>query len=366
MSVHGKDSTKKILKFGVPQGSILGPLLFIIYINDIPEIHKFAKFILYADDANIILTGKNMKEIEEQLSELSAALMNWVDSNGLALNLKKTNYMIFSRQKIDKNNLKLVMANTEIHRKTEARFLGVIVDDKLNWTQHITSLKTKMCRYVGIMYKIKNLIPIQVRLQIFHSFVQSHINFCSLVWGFSAKANIDSLFASQKKGMRAVMPGYVNFSYKDGALPSHTKSYFNKFNVLTVQGVIAKNALIFMNKIDNFPWLLPLSVRETIAPDAPSHGSTHDTCQEWQTKYGSFCYNKSIFYKGPLISIDPVCSQLSTPSEVLSFNAHKNNIKGMLLQLQNNGNINEWQMDNFLLYTISGLRRSARLNRPQE
>ena len=133
--------------------------------------------------------------------------------------------MIFSRQKIDNNNFKLVMANTKIHRKTEARFLGVIVDEKLNWTRHIMSLKSKMSKYVGIMYKIKNMIPIQVCLQIFHSFVQSHINFCSLVWGFSAKSNIDSLFVSQKKGMRAVMPGYVNFFYRDGPslpIPNHS------------------------------------------------------------------------------------------------------------------------------------------------
>ena len=366
VSINGKDSSKKLLKYGVPQGSILGPLLFIIYINDIPEIQKFAKFILYADDANIILTGKNMKEIEEQAAELSTALMNWVDSNGLALNLKKTNYMIFSRQKIDNYNFKLVMANAEIHRKTEARFLGVIVDEKLNWTRHIMSLKSKMSKYVGIMYKIKNLLPSQIRLQIFHSFVQAHINFCSLVWGFSAKTNIDALFASQKKGMRAVMPGYVNFSYQDGALPSHTKPYFNQFNVLTVQGVIAKNVLIFMNKIRNFPQLLPISIRETIASEAPGYGSTHETCIEWQKKYGGFCYNKSIFYKGPLMSIDPNFSQLSTDTNVLAPNAYKNNIKRILLQLQAEGNTIEWQMDNFPLYTIPGLRRSARLNQLED
>ena len=362
VSVSGKDSGKKILEFGVPQGSILGPLLFIIYINDIPEIQKFAKFILYADDANIIVTGNNMKDIEEQVAKLSTALINWVDSNGLALNLKKTNYMIFSRQKIDNYNLNLVIGNTQIHRKTEARFLGVIVDEKLNWTRHITALKSKMSNYVGIMYKIKNLLPVRARLQIFHSFVQSHINFCSLVWGFSAKTNIDALFASQKKGMRAVMPGYVNFFYHDGTLPSHTKPYFNKFNVLTVQGVIAKNVQIFMNKVHNFPELLPISVQETIASDAPRHGSTHETCAEWQKKYGSLCYNKSIFYKGPLISIDPNFSELSTYANALSPNAYKNNTKRILLKLQSAGGTDEWQMDNFPLYTIHGLRRSPRLN----
>ena len=135
--------------------------------------------------------------------------------------------MIFSRRKLS-HNLRLVIEGTEIQRTSEARFLGVLVDDKLKWSQHVKTLKSKMSRYVGIMYRVKSLIPIQARLQLFHSFVQSHINFCSLVWGFSAKSNIDSLFVCQKKGLRAVMPGYVNFFYKDGLLPAHTKSSFNK------------------------------------------------------------------------------------------------------------------------------------------
>ena len=95
VTINGKDSSKKAIQYGVPQGSILGPLLFVIYINDIPEICKFAKFILYADDANIIVTGNSMIEISEQVTELCKVLLKWVDSNGLALNLKKTTYMIF-------------------------------------------------------------------------------------------------------------------------------------------------------------------------------------------------------------------------------------------------------------------------------
>ena len=68
-----------------------------------------------------------------------------------------------------------------------------------------------MARYVGIMYRIRSHVPLQVRVQIFHSFVQSHFDFCALVWGFAAKSHIDSLFTQQKKGMRAIMPGHVNF-----------------------------------------------------------------------------------------------------------------------------------------------------------
>ena len=302
VTIDGKESSKKYLKFGVPQGSILGPLLFIIYINDIPGILKLAKFILYADDANIILTGENMQEIEEKFTKLANVLVEWVDSNGLALNLKKTNYMIFSKQKICSNFAPLI-ANTFIERKTSTRFLGVIVDDQLNWSEHITALKTKMARYVGIMFKIKSFLPMAARLQIFHSFVQSHINYCSLVWGFASKSNIESIFTIQKKSIRAIMPGFVNYFYKDGIVPEHTKPFFAKYNILTVQGVIVKNTLIFMQKIHKYPSNLPLSLRETIADDSPTHGSTYETCQEWLTRYNIYKQQKSIFYKGPMLYI---------------------------------------------------------------
>ena len=363
VSVNGKDSSKRHIKYGVPQGSILGPLLFVIYINDIPGIYKFAKFILYADDANIIITGKNMAEINEQVEDLAVALLGWVDSNGLALNLKKTMYMIFSRRRID-DNYNLVIANTHIKRTREAKFLGVIVDDKLTWTQHTKALKTKMSRYIGIMYKIKNQLPIQAKLQIFHSFVQSHLNFCSIIWGFSSKANIESLFSGQKKGMRAVMPGFVNYFYKDGCTPSHTKLAFNNNNVLTVQGVIAKNALIFMHKIYclDHSSSIPSSVSATIPGNAPRNGNDHVSCQEWLAEYGTTYYRNSIFFKGPLLCNDPKYKELCTPTALLSVKAFKNNVNRMLLQLQRLGDEQEWQSNNFWLYSIKGLRTSDRLN----
>ena len=107
--------------------------------------------------------------------------------------------MIFTRQNIETSNIEININGTKIERKTEARFLGVIIDEKLTWSHHIAAVRLKMIRYVGIMYKIKNKIPLKARLQIYHSFVQSHLNYCSLVWGFAAKSLIESLFSKQKQ-----------------------------------------------------------------------------------------------------------------------------------------------------------------------
>ena len=124
LCLNGKQSTVANIKYGVPQRSILGPLLFVIYINDIPNVSDLATFILYADDANIIITGDCEAEIRDQLTVLINKLVNWVDSNGLALNLKKTNYMLFSRKR-NLESIDFKIKNINIERKTEARFLAL-------------------------------------------------------------------------------------------------------------------------------------------------------------------------------------------------------------------------------------------------
>ena len=155
VSVNNSDSSMTKITYGVPQGSILGPLLFIIYINDIPEISTIAKFILYADDANIIVTANTIEEVYNQIVSLIDNLEDWVHCNGLTLNLKKTKYLIFSRSKVALP-CPLNISQTPIERKTETRFLGVIVDESLNWSRHVKTVIAKMSRYVGIMYIVQN------------------------------------------------------------------------------------------------------------------------------------------------------------------------------------------------------------------
>ena len=360
VSINGTNSSRASIEYGVPQGSILGPLLFVIYINDLPNISHVAKFILYADDANIIVTGTSLHEILTEVNCLVSKLVNWVNANGLALNLKKTSYMLFSKRRIESTSIQLRIDSTPIERKTEARFLGVIVDEKLTWTSHIKAVKTKMSQYIGIMYKIKYLIPTKARLQIFQSFVQSHLNFCSLVWGFAAKSNIESLFTKQKQGIRAVMPGNVSYWYKNGDLPAHTKSAFKEYGILTVHGIITKNALTMMHKLKNMPSTLPESIIKLFPDNMPTYLSNYDENASWLSTYNKPHFRSSVFYKGPILAITEQNRQITCPSSIFSINIYKKAAKRVLLQLQSSGSEDDWP--NFLLFSLPGLRSSTRIN----
>ena len=134
-------------------------------------------------------------------------------------------------------------------------------------------------------------------MQIFQSLIQSHLNYCSIVWAFIAKSNIESLFRIQKKGIRAIFPGFINYKYRDSELPSHTKPYFNEYKIIGKHGVIVTNALLFIYKIRYIPSLLPISVRLLIADNDPIPGSTYEISNSWLTIYGDTVYRKSVFSK---------------------------------------------------------------------
>ena len=154
------------------------------------------------------------------------------------------------------------------------------------------------------------------------------------------------------------MPGYINYNYRDGNLPTHTKASFKEFGILTIHGIIAKNALIFMHKIKHFPTTIPKSINETIPNDIPDLGATHETNQEWLNFYGKYYYNNTLFFKGPLLAISDSNISITTLPTLFSLKIYKNSAKRFLLAQQNEGDSDEWPT--FLLYNIPGLRRSTR------
>ena len=153
--VNQTESSYGEVKFGVPQGSVLGPLLFIVYINDIGSIPGL-KFLpkLFADDANVFVHAKNFNELQIQSQNTLNLLTEWLLLNRLTINIKKTCYIIFTphSSNIIPNDFTLKVDNSPIDRVEQSKFLGVQVDSKLNWGLHIKELCIQLRRYVGIFF----------------------------------------------------------------------------------------------------------------------------------------------------------------------------------------------------------------------
>ena len=168
------------------------------------------------------------------------------------------------------------------------------------------------------------------------------------------------LFSQQKKGIRAVIPGFINYRYKDGETPGHTKPYFSEYKILNVHNLIALNSIMLTHKARYYKDALPSSVVDTISEDSPLRTSSHSDCLDWLSKYGKPTYKKSVFYKGPLL-----CTQENFPSpedgNYSTFSWLKSALKRKLYELQITGPNDEWQPENSILKNIQGLRKSNRI-----
>ena len=137
-----KVSKYQTIKCGVPQGSILGPTLFLLYINDIKNISNLLKFIIFADDTNIYYSNEDIKVVEKTMNEELIKLVSWFKANKLTLNVEKTNFIIFSKKRI-RNRMSITIENKTIKEVNETKFLGVIVDKNLSWASHIDNVYKK-------------------------------------------------------------------------------------------------------------------------------------------------------------------------------------------------------------------------------
>jgi len=155
VSIYYHRSTTLPIRTGVPQGSILGPLLFILYINDIA---KDAELLLFADDTNVFLYDTDIHQLSGSANNHSH-INNWFKLNKLSVNVKKFNVILFTTRTITAD-FRVSIDNSQLERVRQTKFLGVIINEKLTWDDHVSLLCNKVSKNIGILRRIKNKIPV--------------------------------------------------------------------------------------------------------------------------------------------------------------------------------------------------------------
>ena len=226
---NGTNSSYHNIKCGVPQGSILGPLLFLIYVNDLCNVSKALDFILFADDTNIFFSHKNLNILEKTLNEELPKLTDWCLANKLSINYKKSNFMIFkSKQKRQTFDINLKINDCAIGCVKETVFLGVVLDENLSWKPHITNVARKISKSIGIIYKASFCLPTSSLCTLYYSLVYPYLIYCISVWGSTYSSNLNRIFLLQKKVIRIMSRS----SYL-----AHTDPLFKQLKILKLHNL---------------------------------------------------------------------------------------------------------------------------------
>ena len=205
VTINGVTSTKGDISCGVPQGSILGPLLFLLYINDMHLAVDSSTVYHFADDTNLLYSHKSLKKLRSILNKDLALLYDWLCANRLSLNEGKTEFIVFRPPRRSPNlRITLKLHHTKLYESSKIKYLGIILDNKLNWKPHITELSKKLGRAVGLLYKVRQYCTPSTLRSLYFSLFNSHLSYGLAVWGNANAVDIKRIKSLQKRAIRAI------------------------------------------------------------------------------------------------------------------------------------------------------------------
>ena len=203
-----------------------------MYINDLCNVSSLLFSLLYADDTNMFVTGKNIENLIFLMNTELKKIVIWLNANKLSLNVKKTYLIIFSfSNKRIVNTDDIVIDNQPVSRVSHTKFLGVIIDEKLNWSDHVNNLKIKLAKGSGIIRKCRICFSIDTLLTLYYSFIYPYITYCLEVWGGTNERNLNSIFILQRRIIRIIK-----------------SPYFEGLNILNIFELCKYKVIVFMFK----------------------------------------------------------------------------------------------------------------------
>ena len=204
-SVNNASSQVKEIFYGVPQGSVLGPLLFLIYINDLNQAIKFSYIRHFADDTNILYRDKSLKKINQRINFDLKNIDEWLRANRIELNAKKTEIVLFrSPRKIVTRKMNFRISGQKLQTKSSAKYLGLMIDEFLHWKTHYTILRTKLERSIGLLAKLIYFTSANLLRTVYYAIFDSYLRYGCQVWGQNKNAYTNEISKIQDKAIRVI------------------------------------------------------------------------------------------------------------------------------------------------------------------
>ncbi len=242
VSYNGKSSRLLRIKLGVFQGSILGPILFAIFINDLSRLALRGEIFFFADDCTLIITADNYEELEIDANCDLFLIQNWLQTNRLILNVLKSNYLIVNLNHRNVQHLNLFISNERLVRVSNVKILGVIFDDRLVFDEHMNHISKKMRQRIGLLSRLRHILPEKTLIVVYNAIVLPILDYSLILWGFTYNSHIDRLEKLQKRAIRV-----MSFS----GLDANSDLIFKRMGIMTLKERLLFNSLIYIYRALN-------------------------------------------------------------------------------------------------------------------
>ena len=204
-------SDLKEVNIGVPQGSILGPLLFAIYINDLSDLLLNADIYFYADDSNLVFSGNNFFELETKINSSLILINKWMSDNRFTLNVEKSKYMLISPSGRHSSNINIKIGERTLESVNELKILGVIFDKRLSSKSHINFICDKLNKRVNVLTRLRHFMPKKTLNLIYKSLALPIIDYSVCVYGYTYSSHLERIQRLQRRAAHVIMSSDLDY-----------------------------------------------------------------------------------------------------------------------------------------------------------